>query len=41
MRKGEKEIEAGKNGLRSERLDLCDVLRVLRAECEESRAADN
>lgn len=36
-----REIGQEKNGLRSERMDVCYVLRVLRAEAEEGRAADN
>ncbi len=36
-----REIGPEKNGLRSEGMDVCDVLRVLRAEAEEGRAADN
>lgn len=38
---GEREIALEKNGLRSEQMDVCYVLRVLRAEAEEGRAADN
>lgn len=37
----EREIGAEKNGLRSERMDVCYVLRVLREGAEEDRAADN
>lgn len=37
----EREIGPEKNGLRSERMDECYVLRVLKREAEEDRAADN
>lgn len=41
LREREWEMEQKKNGLRSEGMDTCYVPRVLRADVEESREADN